>query len=122
MLNNLVPELRVLPNEANHFPPRRQIVYTNNHSPVTSNFKNCNTYRRHGYSFNICYGRWATKYSNICWERRFEPWFSLFSFNRLNQGRLFATDVCTCTSMDKYIKIVTRSTSIFTNQSCLICL
>lgn len=26
MLNNLVPELRVLPNEANHVPPRLQIV------------------------------------------------------------------------------------------------
>ena len=70
-----------------------------------------------GNSFDIGDGGWAVEDTTVGWEWWFKSWLSGFSFQTFNESSFLAANVGASSIVNVHIKIVARSTCVFTQES-----
>lgn len=66
---------------------------------------------------DISHGCWASKQADVSREGWFQTRLSLLSFDTLDQGRFFSTDIRTRAAVEVDVEAVTRAASVFANQT-----
>ena len=73
-------------------------------------------------SLDVCNSGGTTEEANVCREGGFQPRFSLFALEGLDQGGFFAAYIGASTTMDVNVEIVSGTAGVFTDETGLVCL